>query len=107
MSDAQAFPDDEVVGPNGTAANRLRNPYAPPPPPVVDLAGEKVQQAFEELLETYVEEPSSSAIPPSSEMLSDKYYIAQIHGMRKFGLSTLYVDFTHLTSNQIDRKSVV
>jgi len=101
MSDAQAFPDDEVVGPNGTAANRLRNPYAPPPPPVVDLAGEKVQQAFEELLETYVEEPSSSAIPPSSEMLSDKYYIAQIHGMRKFGLSTLYVDFTHLTSNQI------
>ncbi|KAL2003530.1 hypothetical protein VTN02DRAFT_3515 [Thermoascus thermophilus] len=103
MSDAHAFPDDEVVGANGSTGNRLRNPYAPPPPPVVDLAGEKVQQAFEELLETYVEEPSSSAIPPSSEMLSDKYYIAQIHGMRKFGLSTLYVDFTHLTSleNQI------
>ncbi|GAD98174.1 DNA replication licensing factor Mcm6, putative [Paecilomyces variotii No. 5] len=102
MSDAQAFPDDEVVGPNGSVASR-RNPYAPPPPPVVDLAGEKVQQAFEELLETYVEEPTSSALPPSSEMLSDKYYIAQIHGMAKFGLSTLYVDFTHLTSmdNQI------
>ncbi|KAL1863321.1 MCM DNA helicase complex subunit mcm6 [Paecilomyces lecythidis] len=102
MSDAQAFPDDEVVGPNGSVSSR-RNPYAPPPPPVVDLAGEKVQQAFEELLETYVEEPTSSALPPSSEMLSDKYYIAQIHGMAKFGLSTLYVDFTHLTSmdNQI------
>ncbi|KAJ9208983.1 hypothetical protein DTO021D3_200 [Paecilomyces variotii] len=102
MSDAQAFPDDEVVGPNGSVTSR-RNPYAPPPPPVVDLAGEKVQQAFEELLETYVEEPTSSALPPSSEMLSDKYYIAQIHGMAKFGLSTLYVDFTHLTSmdNQI------
>jgi DNA replication licensing factor MCM6 len=70
---------------------------------VVDLAGEKVQQAFEELLETYVEEPSLSAPPPSSEILSDKYYIAQIHGMKKFELSTLYVDFTHLTSlnNQI------
>ncbi|KAL1968020.1 hypothetical protein VTN77DRAFT_2437 [Rasamsonia byssochlamydoides] len=104
MSDVQGFPDDEVIGPNG-AVNRLRNPYAAPPPPVVDLAGEKVQQAFEELLETYVEEPTSSAQPPpsSSQILSDKYYIAQIHGMVKFNLSTLYVDFNHLSSadNQI------
>lgn len=105
MSDANgpAFPDDEVVGPIGTETNRLRNPYAPPPPAVIDLAGEKVQQSFEELLETYMEELTSSAPPPSSEMLSDKYYVAQIHGMKKFGLSTLYVDFTHLSSadNQI------
>ena len=99
MSDANGhgFPDDEVVGPSGGAeTNRMRNPYAPPPPPVIDLAGEKVQQAFEELLETYMEELTSSAPPPSS--LSDKYYVAQIHGMKKFGLSTLYVDFTHLSS---------
>ena len=27
---------------------------------------------------------------------TDKYYIAQIHGLRLYGLSTLYVDFTHL-----------
>ncbi|KAL1981130.1 hypothetical protein VTN96DRAFT_3064 [Rasamsonia emersonii] len=104
MSDVQGFPDDEVVGPNG-AVNRLRNPYASAPPPVVDLAGEKVQQAFEDFLETYVEEPTSSAPPPpsSSQILSDKYYIAQIHGMVKFNLSTLYVDFNHLSSadNQI------
>ncbi|KAF4180010.1 hypothetical protein CNMCM8694_003400 [Aspergillus lentulus] len=97
------FPDDQVVNPSRSTVSRLRNPYLPGPPPVVDLAGEKVQQAFEELLETYVEEPSLSAPPPSSEILSDKYYIAQIHGMKKFELSTLYVDFTHLTSlnNQI------
>ncbi|KAI9928381.1 hypothetical protein ASPWEDRAFT_38782 [Aspergillus wentii DTO 134E9] len=103
MSDMNAFPDDQVVGPNSSTASRLRNPYLPGPPPVVDLAGEKVQQAFEELLETFMEEPSSSAPPPSSEIFSDKYYIAQIHGMRRFDLSTLYVDFTHLTSldNQI------
>lgn len=99
MSDMNVLPDDQVVGTSGSAVNRLRNPYVPGPPPVVDVAGEKVQQAFEELLETYVEEPSSTAPPPpSSERLSDKYYIAQIHGMKKFELSTLYVDFKHLTS---------
>lgn len=102
MSDMNALPDDQVVGTNNSAVSRLQNPYVPGPPPVVDLAAEKVQQAFEELLETYVEEPSSSAPRPSSEILSDKYYIAQIHGMRKFELSTLYVDFTHLTSLDSD-----
>lgn len=75
----------------------------PGPPPVTDLAGEKVQQAFEEFLESYMEEISPTAPPPSSARLTDKYYIAQIYGMRRLGLSTLYVDFTHLTSldNQI------
>ncbi|KAJ5980662.1 hypothetical protein N7481_007960 [Penicillium waksmanii] len=98
MSDMNAFPDDRVVGTSTSAVSRLRNPYASAPPPVVDEAGEKVQQAFEELLETFMEEPSSSAPPSSGEILSDKYYIAQIRGMKKFELSTLYVDFTHLTS---------
>lgn len=99
MSDMHVFPDDRVVGATNSAYSRLRNPYAPGPPPVIDEAGEKVQQAFEELLETFVEEPSSSAPPPSAEQrLSDKYYIAQIRGMKKFELSTLYVDFKHLTS---------
>lgn len=104
MSDVQVPPEDEVVG-NGVV-NRLRNPYASAPAPVADVAGEKVQQAFEELLETYTDDPMSSAlVVPSSaaQVLSDKYYIAQIHGMRNFDLSTLYVDYTHLTSadNQI------
>ena len=97
-SDMNAFPDDRVVGAGSSAVSRLRNPYAPGPPPVIDEAGEKVQQAFQELLETFVEEPMSSAPPSSGEILSDKYYIAQIKGMKKFELSTLYVDFTHLTS---------
>jgi DNA replication licensing factor MCM6 len=98
MSDINAFPDDQVVESSASTVSRLRNPYVKGPPPLVDVAGEKVQQAFEELLETYMEEPTWSAPPPSSEILSDKYYIAQIKGMSKFGLSTLYVDFTHLTS---------
>ncbi|KAI9042734.1 MCM DNA helicase complex subunit MCM6 [Aspergillus affinis] len=104
MSDAHGFPDDQVPENGTSTTSRLRNPYLPGPPPLVDVAGEKVRQAFEELLETYVDDPLSSAPPPtSSQAFSDKYYIAQIQGMQKFGLSTLYVDFAHLTSldNQI------
>ncbi|OJD16286.1 hypothetical protein AJ78_03537 [Emergomyces pasteurianus Ep9510] len=104
MSEAEGFADDQVVGPGGSLPRRPRHPlYGRGPPPVQDVAGEKVQQAFEQLLETHVEEPSSSGVPPSSEILSNKYYIAQIHGLQRYQLSTLYVDFTHLTSlpNQI------
>ncbi|PGH05560.1 minichromosome maintenance protein 6 [Blastomyces parvus] len=104
MSEAEGFADDQVVGPGGSLPRRPTHPlYGRGPPPVQDVAGEKVQQAFEELLETHVEEPSSSGVPPSSEILSNKYYIAQIHGLQRYQLSTLYVDFTHLTSlsNQI------
>ncbi|KAI5290513.1 MCM DNA helicase complex subunit mcm6, partial [Ascosphaera acerosa] len=54
--------------------------------------------AFEELLETHVEQLPPDYVPPSSEILSDRYYISQIHGLAKYQLSTLYVDFTHLTS---------
>lgn len=31
-------------------------------------------------------------------MTTDKYYIAQIHGLRTYSLSTLYVDYKHLTN---------
>ena len=31
--------------------------------------------------------------------MSDKYYVAQIHGLRMHSLSTLYVDFQHLMSS--------
>lgn len=46
----------------------------------------------------YIEDPTSSGAPPSSAVTSDKYYIAQIHGLRIYNLSTLYVDFQHLMS---------
>ncbi|KAI5309861.1 MCM DNA helicase complex subunit mcm6, partial [Ascosphaera atra] len=91
--------DDQIIGPNGSLSRRPGHPMlGRAPPPVVDIAGEKVQQAFEELLETHVEQLPPDYIPPSSEILSDKYYISQIHGLARYQLSTLYVDFTHLTS---------
>lgn len=96
MSEMNVFPDDQVVGAGTSATSRLRNPYAPGPPPVVDELGEKLQMEFERLLEEFIEDPTSSAPQSTGEILSDRYYIAQIMGMKKFELSTLYVDFNHL-----------
>src|SRR5438034_11839282 len=53
------------------------------------------------LLRRYVEELGSSGVPVgSSAPTTDKYYIAQIHGLRIYSLSTLYVDYEHLSSVQ-------
>lgn len=102
MSEAPEFAEDQVVGPEGSMRRRPQHPmYGRGPPAFRDVAGEKVQQAFEEMLESHIEDPLSSGAPPSSEMLSDKYYVSQIHGMSRYQLSTLYVDFTHLMPNQV------
>ena len=92
-SDTDVFPDDEVVS---NLPGRARNPLDRNVEKVIDVAGEKVEQAFEDFLEAHVEEPSSSGLPSSSELRTDKYYINQIHGLREFQLSTLYVDYRHL-----------
>ncbi|KZF23297.1 DNA replication licensing factor Mcm6 [Xylona heveae TC161] len=99
-SDDGAFPDDQVVGLRGTDRKRPGNPLDEGPPKVVDATGETLQQRFEEFLETFVEEPSSSAALPSSAPTSDKYYIAQIHGLRIYNLSTLYVDYQHFLARE-------
>ena len=92
-SDTDVFPDDEVVS---NLPGRARNPLDRNVEKVIDVAGEKVEQAFEDFLEAHVEELSSSGLPSSSELRTDKYYINQIHGLREFQLSTLYVDYRHL-----------
>jgi DNA replication licensing factor MCM6 len=92
-SEADLFPDDEVVGP---AANRNRNPLDRNITQVIDKVSERLQQNFENFLESHVEEPTSSGLPTSSELRTDKYYINQIHGLREFQLSTLYVDYRHM-----------
>jgi DNA replication licensing factor MCM6 len=51
-------------------------------------------------LHRFTEDPTLSGAPPSSAATTDKYYIAQIHGLRIYQLSTLYVDYTHLSSFQ-------
>ncbi|CAF9927404.1 MCM DNA helicase complex subunit mcm6 [Imshaugia aleurites] len=100
LSDVEGFPDDEIVGVRGTDRNRPRDPMARAVPKVVDRVGEKVAEEFENFLDQFIEDLTLSGAPPSSAMTSDKYYIAQIHGLRIYNLSTLYVDFQHLLSLQ-------
>ena len=49
---------------------------------------------------SFTEDPTASAAPTSSAVTTNKYYIAQIHGLCQFKLSTLYVDFTHLMDHE-------
>ncbi|KAL2022597.1 hypothetical protein VTK56DRAFT_4941 [Thermocarpiscus australiensis] len=67
-------------------------------PKVEDRIGLIIREAFENFIEGYVETPTSSGQPTSSAVTTDKYYVAQIHGMRTYQLSTFYVDYKHLES---------
>lgn len=51
FSDAEGFADDEVVGARGTVP-RPQDPRNRNVPKVVDAAGERVQQTFEDFLES-------------------------------------------------------
>ncbi|KAI9052838.1 hypothetical protein LZ554_003111 [Drepanopeziza brunnea f. sp. 'monogermtubi'] len=92
QSDIEGFADDQVPQGNGRPRRKDR-----PVPRVEDAVGQIVQDNFEDFLEGFIEEPSASGAPPSSATTTDKYYIAQIHGLRTYQLSTLYVDFTHVS----------
>lgn len=66
-------------------------------PRVEDSIGRMVQEHFEKFIEGFIETPTASAQQPtSSAVTTDKYYVAQIHGMRTYQLSTFYVDYKHL-----------
>ena len=48
---------------------------------------------------SFAESPMTSTAPTSSAAVTtDKYYVAQIKGMKTFSLSTFYVDYKHLAS---------
>ncbi|RCI08908.1 hypothetical protein L249_4929 [Ophiocordyceps polyrhachis-furcata BCC 54312] len=85
------FADDEVP-------RSSRVPDAANIPRVEDRIGLLVQEHFESFIESFTEEPSPSGAPTPSAATTDKYYLAQIRGMRSFQLSTLYVDYRHLRS---------
>ncbi|KEF61510.1 minichromosome maintenance protein 6 [Exophiala aquamarina CBS 119918] len=91
-SEADIFPDDEIAG---VARGRNRNPLDRNISQLTDVTAERVALSFEDFLESHTEEPSTST-PASSELKTDKYYINQIHGLREFQLSTLYVDYRHM-----------
>ncbi|KAI0995765.1 DNA replication licensing factor [Podosphaera aphanis] len=94
FSEMEGFADDQAQTQTGRPKKKGR-----PVPRVEDTIGQFVQINFEEFLETFNDEPSpSAALSPASpaDVTADKYYIAQIHGLKTYNLSTLYIDFTHL-----------
>ncbi|KAG6017620.1 hypothetical protein E4U54_005725 [Claviceps lovelessii] len=89
--EGDAFADDQVP-------RSSRKPDAANIPRVEDRIGLLVQEHFQSFIESFVEDSNSSGIPTSSAVTTDKYYVAQIKGMRAMQLSTFYVDFKHLSS---------
>ncbi|UKZ56399.1 hypothetical protein TrVGV298_010235 [Trichoderma virens] len=89
--DADGFADDQLP-------RSSRIPDAASIPKVEDRIGMLVQEHFEGFIENFAEAPLSSGAPPSSAVTTNKYYIAQIRGMKTYQLSTFYVDYKHLAS---------
>ncbi|KAH9883789.1 MCM-domain-containing protein [Xylariomycetidae sp. FL2044] len=69
-------------------------------PRVEDRIGITVQEHFENFIEDFIEDPASSGAPTSSAVTTDKFYVAQIHQMRVYSLSTFYVNYNHVASYQ-------
>ncbi|EQL03861.1 DNA replication licensing factor mcm6 [Ophiocordyceps sinensis CO18] len=101
-------PPSEMLGPGDDGGDGFADDQVPRSsrvpdaastvPRVEDRIGLLVQEHFEAFLESFVEDPLSSGAPTSSAVTTDRYYVAQVKGMRNFQLSTLYVDYRHLAS---------
>ncbi|RDW69711.1 DNA helicase-1 [Coleophoma cylindrospora] len=91
QSDDEGFADDQIpINSNRPKGDRQV-------PKVDDAVGLAIQSTFERFLNNFKEEQTVAQTPTSSAATTDQYYIAQIHGLRIYQLSTLYVDFTHLS----------
>ncbi|KAF5635076.1 minichromosome maintenance 6 [Fusarium sp. NRRL 52700] len=92
--EGDGFADDQVPRssriPNSTEISRVE-----------DRIGLLVQEHFESFIENFAEDPISAPTPSAptpSAVTTDKYYVAQIKGMRTYSLSTFYVDYRHLAA---------
>ncbi|KAL1303552.1 hypothetical protein AAFC00_006922 [Neodothiora populina] len=95
-SDMLGFADDEVVGLRGNQKGPRRTGPRLDVDRVTDAIGEQLVLEFERFLDEFREDPNTSVLPPSSAPSTDLYYVEQIKGLAKWGLSTLYVDHQHL-----------
>ncbi|KAI1205828.1 MCM-domain-containing protein [Annulohypoxylon truncatum] len=91
--EADGFADDQIP-----SRTRRRDPATIPR--VEDRIGITVQEHFENFIEEFIEDPASSGAPTSSAVTTNKFYVAQIHGMRIYQLSTFYVNYNHIASYQ-------
>ncbi|KAJ2927898.1 hypothetical protein H1R20_g9216, partial [Candolleomyces eurysporus] len=70
-------------------------------PLVKDAVGETLGESFESFLRSFTESVTLAATPGSDGMApsagdAEHIYIEQIHSMREYNLTTLYVDFGHV-----------
>ncbi|OLL25720.1 DNA replication licensing factor mcm6 [Neolecta irregularis DAH-3] len=73
---------------------RTRQPYDRAIPTVADETGQHVQVAFLAFLRNYEELVQDPNNPAST--LPEKYYMMQIHGLKEFDLTTIFIDYSHL-----------
>ncbi|KAI1261071.1 MCM2/3/5 family-domain-containing protein [Xylariaceae sp. FL1019] len=92
--EGDGFADDQIPGRTRRGNDRSTIPR------VEDRIGITVQDHFENFIEEYIEDPVASGQPPASSRTTDRFYIAQIHNMRVFQLSTFYVNYDHVASFQ-------
>ncbi|KAH9977611.1 mis5 protein [Lactifluus volemus] len=107
-TDALSFGDegnDTREGATDTGSRRRRKPRAEQlngdVPIVKDAVGESVAEAFEAFLKTFTEDITLSGTPSPDDDIpiagdGELIYIEQIHTMREYQLTTLYVDYGHL-----------
>ncbi|KAF8550374.1 MCM-domain-containing protein [Imleria badia] len=106
-TDALAFGNSEAQegqGEDETAARRRRRPRNQPGgevPMVRDAVGESVCESFETFLKTFTEDVALPSTPASDGGLpevvdGELLYVQQIHTMREYEITTLYVDYGHL-----------
>ncbi|KAJ3930334.1 MAG: MCM2/3/5 family-domain-containing protein [Lentinula lateritia] len=87
-----------------SAARKRRRPRTQQPgdvPLVQDTVGERVTETFETFLRTFTEDVALASTPMSDGDLPDGsegelVYVEQIHTMRAYELTTLYVDYGHI-----------
>ncbi|KAJ6485132.1 MCM2/3/5 family-domain-containing protein [Mycena vitilis] len=94
----QAQEEDEAAG--GRKRRRPRTQGADVPL-VKDAVGESVVEAFEKFVKTFTLDVALAATPGSEGDAPDVpegevVYVEQIHTMREYELTTLYIDFAHL-----------
>ncbi|KAF8138922.1 MCM2/3/5 family-domain-containing protein [Boletus edulis] len=106
-TDALAFDNSEAQeaqGEDETGARRRRRPRNQPGgdvPMVRDAVGESVCESFETFLKTFTEDVALPSTPASDGGLpevaeGELVYVQQIHTMREYEITTLYVDYGHL-----------
>ncbi|KAF9450638.1 MCM-domain-containing protein [Macrolepiota fuliginosa MF-IS2] len=102
-TDALTLDDGPSEATEGSKARKKKKPRIQNSdvPLVKDAVGESVADTFENFLRTFTEAIELAPTPSADGMDQDTLqgeliYIEQIHTMREYELTTLYVDFGHL-----------